>query len=534
MIEGSHYEKCRGWTDKSSPLSRERLPFIRHELRTPINHIIGYSEMLLEELEEQSLPVLKSDLEKVRIGGRQLLSLINDFFDPENIERRKLDVTQIYHELRTPVNQIIGYSELLQEEASDAGLATVLPDLDKIYRAALHWLRLMESHLLTPGEMPVDVPRSVVTQEDHVRLATNIAVKPQVRKTKTHVTGTLLVVDDDPTNREMLSRRLHKQGFGVSIAKTGLQALELLCQKAFDLVLLDILMPGINGYEVLKQMKSDPLLQSIPVIMISALDDLDGIVRCIESGAEDYIAKPFNPVFLNARIGAALEKKRLRDQEKVYLEQIEQEKAKSDRLLLNVLPVSIAERLRGGESSIAEHFDSVSVIFADLVGFTALSMQVKPAEMVKLLNGIFSTFDSLAGKHGLEKIKTIGDAYMAVAGLPEASADHAEAAAEMALDMLSAIALMNRVQGTNLGMRIGIHSGPVVAGIIGTRKFAYDLWGDTVNTASRMESHGQGGRIHVSQATAFLLDGKYVIESRGAIDIKGKGEMCTSWLAGRL
>jgi class 3 adenylate cyclase len=203
---------------------------------------------------------------------------------------------------------------------------------------------------------------------------------------------------------------------------------------------------------------------------------------------------------------------------------------------LNILPEEIANRLKRGDSTIADTFAEVTVLFADIVGFTQLSSRVSPTELVSLLNDIFSTFDRLADKHGLEKIKTIGDAYMVVGGLPIPRSDHAEAIAEMALDMQEAITDFSNTQNQDFSIRIGINSGPVVAGVIGIKKFIYDLWGDTVNTASRMESHGKPGCIHVTSATYQILQNKYLFDSRGAIEVKGKGEMntyllkCRKWL----
>ena len=208
------------------------------------------------------------------------------------------------------------------------------------------------------------------------------------------------------------------------------------------------------------------------------------------------------------------------------------EQEKSDRLLLNILPQAIAERLKQDQSIIADTFAEVTVLFADIVGFTQISSQISPSELVSLLNEIFSTFDRLAEKHGLEKIKTIGDAYMVVGGLPMPRSDHAEAIAEMALDMQQAIADFSNSHKQDFRIRIGIHSGPVVAGVIGIKKFIYDLWGDTVNTANRMESHGLPGRIQVTSATYERLQDKYLLHSRGTIEVKGKGEMNTYFLTG--
>ncbi len=345
--------------------------------------------------------------------------------------------------------------------------------------------------------------------------------------------GSVLVVDDNEVNRDLLARRLQRQGHVVTVAEDGLQALELMRSEPFDLVLLDIMMPQMNGYQVLENLKADEKLRYIPVIMISAVDDIDSIVRCIELGAEDYLSKPFNPVLLKARISACLEKKRLRDQEQAYLQELNEEQEKSERLLLNILPKAIAERLKQGETTIADSFSDVTVMFADLVGFTKLSSHLSPAELVELLNRIFSAFDELADRYGLEKIKTIGDAYMVVGGLPTPTENHAEAIASMAIDIQAAIAKMRTKGGQQLSIRIGINSGPVEAGVIGTKKFTYDLWGDTVNIASRMESLGVPGGIQVTVATYERLRDKYIFESRGVLQVKGKGDMMTYLLLGR-
>ncbi|HEY9650619.1 MAG TPA: adenylate/guanylate cyclase domain-containing protein [Coleofasciculaceae cyanobacterium] len=201
------------------------------------------------------------------------------------------------------------------------------------------------------------------------------------------------------------------------------------------------------------------------------------------------------------------------------------EQMKSERLLLNILPAPIAQRLKQEEHTIADYFAEATVLFADIVGFTELAAETSPIELVEILNEIFSEFDELVEKHGLEKIKTIGDAYMVVGGLPTPKPNHTEAIANMALDMQALITDYCAGTGKVLSIRIGIHTGPVIAGIIGTKKFIYDLWGDTVNTASRMESHGIPGCVQVTEATYQRLKSQYLFEERGMIKVKGKGPM---------
>jgi class 3 adenylate cyclase len=352
--------------------------------------------------------------------------------------------------------------------------------------------------------------------------------------------GHILVADDNPVSRKLISRALEEQGHTVVTAEHGAQALEIIRSQPFDLVLLDILMPERDGYEVLESLKADPDLRHLPVIMISAVDELDSVIRCIEMGATDYLPKPFNAALLRARINASLITKRMHDMEQAhlsevqaYLVQIEAEQEKSERLLLNILPESIAERLKESEAIIADSFPDVTVLFADLVGFTRLSSQIAPGELVLLLDEIFSEFDDLAETYRLEKIKTIGDAYMAVSGLPEPSDHHVEAAANMALDMRAAVTRVGNSLGRSLQARIGLHTGPVVAGVIGRKKFIYDLWGDTVNTASRMESHGISNQIHITTEVFQRLGNHYEFQELGSTEIKGKGAMETYLLVGR-
>ncbi|MBM3844944.1 MAG: response regulator [Verrucomicrobia bacterium] len=339
--------------------------------------------------------------------------------------------------------------------------------------------------------------------------------------------GRLLVVEDEPDGQALLRMLLENSGYSLEMAEDGQRALSQLEKDKIDLVVMDLMLPEMNGYELLERMQASPSLRNVPAIVLSGAVDMDAVVRCVELGAEDFLPKPFHPVLLRTRIAAGLEKKRLRDQEREYLRQISIEREKSERLLLNVLPSAIAERLKRGEATIAESFSDVTVLFADLVRFTQLSERTPAPKLVELLNEIFSAFDRLAEKHRLEKIKTIGDSYMIVGGLPVPCSDHAGRVAAMALDMQHAIELFNQSHSTDLALRIGIHSGPVVAGIIGRQKFSYDLWGDTVNVASRMESHGSAGEIQVSEATEFRLRSHFQFEARGKIPIKGKGELTT-------
>lgn len=531
----------------------------------------------------------------------------------------------------------------------------------------------------------------------------------------------ILVVDDTPDNLRLLIRILQKQGYKVRPVTNGFSALEAIQSSRPDLILLDIMMPDISGYEICQKLKSEPLLMDIPIIFLSALEDGLNKAKAFEVGGSDYITKPFQVKEVLARVNNQLmvrslqmqlqaknhklmeqndqlqeeiaERKQVEmetrllltatqaisksedfesaidvilglicetiewnlaeawipdsdgkilkcargkyasdlsfsefrktsltltfapgvgmagrifsSQQPEWIEDVSQvqedvfrrfenagnvglkaafglpiladeqvlavvifycdkslecqprllelfsavatqlgslikrkqaesalrwQQEQTEKLLLNILPKPIALRLQKEQKLIAEHFDEVSVLFADLVGFTEFSAHKTPTQLVEILNGIFCEFDRLSESRGLEKIKTIGDAYMVVGGLPTPREDHGEAIALLALEMQAALIEFNLKIGESFQLRIGMHSGSVVAGIIGISKFSYDLWGDTVNVASRMESNGLPGKIQVAATTYERLKDKFVFEERGMVEVKGKGKMLTYWL----
>lgn len=344
----------------------------------------------------------------------------------------------------------------------------------------------------------------------------------------------ILVADDVRLDREILRSFLEKEGYRVSCAEDGLDALDMMDAQSFDLVILDIMMPRMYGSKVLIKMRENPMLRHIPVIMMTSIDDVESAAQCIEHGADDYMTKPHNKTLLMARISNCLQKIKFRAQEKLFLKELEKDKQRSDKLLFSIMPKAIAEKLKSGERIIVDYFAEVTVMFSDIVGYTKMSSSLPEEELIQVLHSIYSNFDELSMKYGLEKIKTIGDSYMVVGGIPNHFDQHAEAIADMALDMRAMLKGYRTSQGNQVSMRFGINTGPVRVGIIGTRKFSYDLWGDTVNIASRMESTGLPDKIHVSDATRACLEGKFELEKRpGKVNAKGKGAMTTYFLLGR-
>jgi len=352
--------------------------------------------------------------------------------------------------------------------------------------------------------------------------------------------GKILIVDDQKANVLLLERMLRGAGYDrvASTTDSG-EVCALHRDQRYDLILLDLQMPGMDGFQVMQGLKEIETEGYLPVLVLTAQPDHK--LRALKAGARDFVSKPFDLAEVSLRVYNMIEVRLLHLEMKKLYDRVVAEQKVSERLLLNVLPQSIAERLKGRPEVLAEGFTEhiadkfaeVTVLFADIVEFTKFAEGVSAEALVHVLNEIFTRFDRIADRHGLEKIKTIGDAYMVAAGLPDPVDDHTARVAEMALDITEAIERFNRQFGTNLKMRVGIDTGAVVAGVIGKRKFLYDLWGDVVNTASRMESHGMPGRIQVTDAARQRLKEAFMLEERGIIDVKGKGEMHTWFLNGR-
>src|SRR5919197_648925 len=343
----------------------------------------------------------------------------------------------------------------------------------------------------------------------------------------------ILIVDDNEDNRYTLQLLLESDGHeSIASAASGKEAIALIEKEKFSLVLLDLMMPDLNGDEVLKLIKSDPDKRDISVVMISADTDAEKVSQCIELGADDYLPKPFNPAILRARIGAALRRHSLRALENEYLGKIESEKRHSENLLRNVLPAEIATRRRNGESNIDDYDEDATVIFADVVGFSKITARMKAFEIVGCLNQLFSEFDKLAEDAGIEKIKTIGDNYMAVSGVPTPRSNHARMAAKFALEIVAATGRLRSRLPVPFTIRVGLHSGPVMAGGIGTRRFAYDVWGETVNIAARMEEASEPNRVLASASSMKSLGGEYCFDGPHKVESK-EGRMLEGYFVSR-
>lgn len=391
---------------------REVLTNLRHDLRTPLNGIIGYSEMLLEDVEDGTLSC-GTQLQKVLQAGQELLGRVNEVLDSAHIETATdIDLqsyaSRIYAQLRDPLDTCLGYSEMLLEDATRDGEIESVPELQKIHAAAQKFSSLLEDSILF-----LKVANGQLDAEDMTPLSGSSPAEPleTALQTPDAVDGgeagaRILVVDDNETNRDLLSRRLERQGYTVTLAESGESALEKIAGAPPDLILLDIMMPGLNGYEVLEQLKKHKTWRHIPVIMISALDELGSVVRCIEMGADDYLAKPFNPVLLRARVRASLEKKRLRDQEVLLYHQLQANFARLQELeqLRDSLTHMVVHDLRTPLTSIITGLQTMQMV-GDLeqIHEELLEMALSGGEtLLRMINDLLDISKMEAGQLKLE------------------------------------------------------------------------------------------------------------------------------------
>lgn len=510
----------------AGPLDPERvkraaLGHVRHELRTPINAIVGYSEMLLED---DPAGEAADDLVRIRDSGRLLLDLVDSILDAGRIEAdgdREIVsyAAQIEADLRTPITSVIGYCEMLVEAESEAGRSAMTPDLDRIADAA-RTLLTTSSDIVRVAESAGDWSR---TSNSAVLTSGVLAKLRPVAGAEVEGEGSLLVVDDNPTNRDLLTRQLARHGYMVATAADGAEALEKMQRQAFDLVLLDVIMPNVDGVEALKRIKADERLRDTSVIMLSSLDEVDSAVRCLQLGAEEYLAKPVESALLEARIRANLEIRRLRTRDRLLNRRVAEDGAFIDRFLTHGIPRSMAEQVRRGSEAIVETRPAATVLCArlDQSAFGAGAL----GEFVAFLGDAFTRFDAaassfgaidarLAEHRGLVAASFDGDAD----GRTDAGAlvDLAKAfLADLAADASDAPALF----------RCGIHVGPLTGSLFGSPRPRFDLWGDAIDVARAVAELAEPGATLVTPPVRTLLADSVSLEPAGVSEVGDRGTM---------
>lgn len=349
----------------------------------------------------------------------------------------------------------------------------------------------------------------------------------------TEQTASILVVEDSPINQRQLQYLLNRQGYQVFVANNGKEALTLLEELRPDLILLDVVMPEMDGLALCRLLKADPRTHDTPIIFISSLDNTADKLSGFNAGGVDYITKPFQLSEVLARVTTHLKLRQLQQQLAENNRQLIKEKQKSESLLLNVLPARVAQELMEQGYCTPQYFPEVTVGFVDIVQFTAAASTLDPAFLISELNDLFTAFDRIIAAYQGERMKTIGDAYLFATGIPEPRADHSRTAALAALEMIDYLTDRNQRNPQQWQVRIGLHSGPVVGGIVGTKKYLYDIFGDTVNIAARLESLSEPMRINVSSAFCQGLGREFIFSCPMDVEMKGKGKQSTCFLEGR-
>jgi class 3 adenylate cyclase len=498
---------------------------LRHELRTPLNHIIGYAEMLLEELEAEDKAGLAPGLAGVRADARELLARLNDVLAQGRGEPAA--VTAASQLLRPSLERIRSTVDLVRRRAVEAGVGHVTPDLERI-RSATERLDELIRHGATPA---------VHAAGDEAGAAAGGARA-----------GVILVVDDNADNRDMLARRLRRQGYEVLTADGGQAALDTLARAPVDLLLLDVMMPDIDGYAVLQRVKSDPALRDVPVVMISALDEMDSVVRCIKLGADDYLGKPFDAVLLQARVGACLEKKRLHDQDARHRRELAEwnrtlERRVADQVeqlerlgrLKRFFSPQLAELIVAGGTAdpLATHRREITVVFLDLRGFTAFAETAEPEEVMAVLREYHAEMGRLILAHGGTLERFTGDGMMIFFNDPVEVPNPAERALRMAVamrDVVAGLAARWRKRGWDLGLGVGIAQGYATLGAIGFEgRVDYGAIGTVTNLAARLCGEAAAGEILVSARVASELENLIDAEELGRVSLKGLARPVQVW-----
>jgi class 3 adenylate cyclase len=477
----------------------------RQELAAPAEAIERGSAALLAAVPDDAPAKFREAVANIHTRGRQMRELVAQFLGPGTDSLDEAQQRTMRHDTRGHAAYVIGMCDLWRRQAAKHGLERFLPALESLESAARHIVTLVERLVSFKSAAPTTAEELGVAE-----VLRSVEELPASLER-----GDILVVDDNPYHRQLLADLLVNQGHRVASASDADEALRQLESKPFDLILLDVLMPGVTGFTFLERLKASPRWRHIPVVLMSALEDQRSIAGGIARGAEDYLTRPIDPLLLRARIASSLEKKRLRDREITYLDRI-------DQLLHAIFPGPVVTELKETNTVRPRRHDKVGVLFIDVAGFTAFcdARRDRPEEVVESLQRHYLAFERIARAHGVQKIKTIGDAFMATAGLLKPHDNPALSLVRCGLDMIAAA----RTNTPSWDVRVGVHIGPVVAGVVGETQFSFDLWGDTVNTAARMESAGTPGAVTLSPEAWHELRDLGTAEPR-QVEVRGKGPM---------
>lgn len=489
---------------QSEPMSAEKFRSkFRHDLRSNFSVLIGFGEVLRDDLTESQQPamvILGALIDEARLSLDATIALINQC----SIQSIAVFKNEVKAGLRgQTLAGLRSLNDKLRELESVLGKHELMVNLfDALRELILRCKSPFDEKITLPSRKPKDNSGSSTTdtQED-----------PRSR---------VMVIDDEPHNLHLIGTFLGRLNLAVSTFTDGTEALAALEQSHFDLILLDLHMPAMSGLEFLKIIKSKPEHRDIPVLVVTASDDVDELAECIEAGAVDSLPKPFQSAFLRARVLTSLNLQEAKKRERAFAEELQNQKNRVEDLLEVILPRDVIDELQStGEVQPRRH-DHVCVLFCDIVNFTQSCDTEDPVKILAHLQSLFSQFEAISDLYGLQKIKTIGDSFMAAIGL-NPNIDNPElAAARAGLEMIAC----TNSHPSGWKVRVGIHAGPVVSGLVGSKQFLFDIWGDTVNIAARVERNGSPQTLTVSKTVFERLSGSIRGHSLGLINLKGKGQ----------
>jgi len=510
-----------------------RLDLLRQELLAPILSIEGHAELLNEQLDDQDC---LADLEKILTAVTLTRSLVDEMLDAETRQRddaeRDDQRSRYKHDLRNSVGAISGYTEIIMEELEDAdGLSKDIQTyLNHQMDDSRKLLKMLDTLFRSEREFGEDSEAGLNVDISSVFESFARADQEKTRA----ISGRILVVDDNDSNRNLLAHQLHRQGHEISTAPSGRQALKMIRESRPDLILLDLFMPDMNGFDVLQEMHADEALRAVPVIIITGLNDKDAAVKCIEAGAFDLLIKPVNPSLLGARVIACLERKAWHDKEQAYQRQLEKSytfirkvfgRYLSDEVVKKILESDDGMQMGGGKQV-------VTIMMTDIRGFSMLSQELDPQDCVKILNNYFGIMTPLIQKYDGVIDEFLGDAILAIFGAPVVSTNHAEQAVACAIEMQKAMALVNRTSREwglpSIEMGIALNTGEVVVGNIGSEtRSKFGVVGHHVNLTARVESFTVGGQVMASEFTVNALGPEVTIAQSLEVEAKGIKERVT-------
>jgi adenylate cyclase len=502
-------------------VQKAALGHMRHELRTPINGILGYTEMVLEEAADQPFA---PDLRRIREAGDRLLSLVDEILSPDSLDTESDGDLAAFGEriradLRTPINAVIGYSEMVMEAAQEEDREDLLPDLGRVRSAARRLLELSEDIVqaarLVPGSGGEAGDPGALNESS--QLARDVLAKLRPLRSggvgsRIEGEGRILVVDDNAMNRDLLTRGLARSGYMVTEAGDGAEALALLEEQSFDVVLLDLIMPGMDGVEALTRIRGDERLVDLPVVMLSSLDELDSVVRCLELGAEEYLAKPVPGPVLEARIAANVELRRMRALTRTYHDRVQADEDFIQTILAGGFPARFAERVRNGERHVEELYPEVTALCCVFGRGAFDPSRIQP---------VYEPVEGLAAEMGVEMTLWRPGKFVAMAGAPGEEPGHAGRMAGLAL------ALRAQLEEADAGLpcRFGLHTGPAAGGILGEERFRFELWGEAVDLAEGAALQAPGSGIVVTPPTHAELRDAFGFVPKGIVELPGRGQM---------